>query len=271
MALHEVVQYARDDVNQQLVTSFSGTDGVWTAEDVRFRRRMQELHDKLTRALTLLLLSQSQHYLLVYETAAYRFGYYATGWQMDAANVGMLHDPTIALELEAPYIDATLRQRLYDVQTDFETKARRAWVLSQTEGDTLTQAQKRTDELWGLGKTPNGRSLWFRLLAIADSEFWRAANLGASAMMGDNANILNGKQWHTQEDERVCFICRELDGKVVGLDEHFGVMANPPAHPICRCFVTPALLDGKPNTERYPVWATRRQVEPGMDGTGVMA
>lgn len=278
--LHDLVEYARNDMRQSLEDAFSGAGATWTADDVRFHRRMSELHDRLTRALTLLLLSQSQHYLLTYEAAAYRFGYYATGWQMDAANLHMLHDPDLFTTMAAPYIDATLAQRLFDVQTDFETRARRALVLSQTEGDTLAQAQKRMDDLWGLGKGQNGKSLWFRLLAIADSEFWRAANLGAAAMMGDNAYMLKGKMWITKEDERVCPRCEKLDGVSMLLDADFidtvgGVkVSNPPLHTLCRCWTSPILTSRyapMARTERYAAWAVRQQVEPQMDGTGVMA
>lgn len=42
-------------------------------------------------------------------------------------------------------------------------------------------------------------------------------------------------KWNTEEDERVCEECRELDGKVFDIDK-----APPKAHWRCRCWYTPA-------------------------------
>ena len=43
-------------------------------------------------------------------------------------------------------------------------------------------------------------------------------------------------RWHTQEDERVCEDCEPLDGKVFPIN----AMPQIPAHPRCRCYITPA-------------------------------
>ncbi len=48
------------------------------------------------------------------------------------------------------------------------------------------------------------------------------------------------KRWDATMDLRVCRICRELDGEVRELHEKFtGGYDRPPAHPQCRCGITP--------------------------------
>ena len=56
------------------------------------------------------------------------------------------------------------------------------------------------------------------------------------------------KTWCTAADERVCKICKELEGKTIEMDEEFnyktklsatnpGIKRTPPAHPSCRCTI----------------------------------
>lgn len=56
------------------------------------------------------------------------------------------------------------------------------------------------------------------------------------------------KVWCTADDERVCPVCRALEGKIVAMDGDFdfqtklqadnpGIRRTPPAHPSCRCAV----------------------------------
>ena len=56
------------------------------------------------------------------------------------------------------------------------------------------------------------------------------------------------KTWCTAADERVCKVCKALEGKTIEMDEEFdfktklsatnpGIKRTPPAHPSCRCTV----------------------------------
>jgi len=58
-------------------------------------------------------------------------------------------------------------------------------------------------------------------------------------------------RWVTSRDERVCPICRPLDGKVVNINAGFGNVRYPPAHINCRCFVEPV------ERKEIPVWTGR--------------
>lgn len=66
-------------------------------------------------------------------------------------------------------------------------------------------------------------------------------------------------RWRTNRDDLTCEICGPLNGKVKQIGEAFGVFNNqpfmqPPAHPNCRCWVTPVVdeesrLSGGPVAE----------------------
>lgn len=48
------------------------------------------------------------------------------------------------------------------------------------------------------------------------------------------------KRWDATRDLRGCDWCKSLDGKIVGIDENFETgLKQPPAHPNCRCGITP--------------------------------
>jgi hypothetical protein len=53
-------------------------------------------------------------------------------------------------------------------------------------------------------------------------------------------------KWCTGEDDLVCPVCSELDGKVVGTGEVFAPDIDiPPAHVNCRCWIQPVVSEEK--------------------------
>lgn len=271
------VQELRAQLRDQLTDEFerSARDGTWRVDDPQFRERMGRLQDALTFALVAAL-NEVREQMLLWEMGAYRMGYYGTAWDIDAETLPMLANNVIRDELSGPFVDATLAQRLYDLRMEMEARARRMWTTSQTEEETLTQALRRMD-VW-LGAAAGavvGTSLLHRLGTIVESEFWRAANAGAGAMLTANTRILLGKAWFTREDERVCKRCGRLHGTVIPLDERFddtigGVaVKQPPLHPLCRCFTkgtrTPVSDTANP-LDYYDDWAHAHQIEMAMDG-----
>lgn len=52
------------------------------------------------------------------------------------------------------------------------------------------------------------------------------------------------RRWNTANDELVCPTCAPLNGVVVGITEPFpGGISLPPAHPNCRCWITPVMVE----------------------------
>lgn len=76
---------------------------------------------------------------------------------------------------------------------------------------------------------------------IAVTEVTRAFAAGNQTSW-EKSNVVEGKQWNTAVDELVCPICGPLNGKVVKLGETFGGFYDyPPAHPRCRCWLSPVV------------------------------
>lgn len=97
-----------------------------------------------------------------------------------------------------------------------------------------------------------------RAMMIARTEIVRASNYGALSSY-KQSGVVQGKEWLTAQDEKVCPYCGGLNGKVLGLSESYlpvgGIlefdgrsMTNnyldvqaPPVHPRCRCTILPVL------------------------------
>lgn len=81
-----------------------------------------------------------------------------------------------------------------------------------------------------------------RARIIAATETTRAYAQGNLITWGA-AGVINKVRWYTANDERVCPICGELNGKETALGENFpGYNFNsPPAHPNCRCWIQPVV------------------------------
>lgn len=76
---------------------------------------------------------------------------------------------------------------------------------------------------------------------IAITEVTRAFAAGNQTAW-ETSKVVEGKQWNTAVDELVCPICGPLNGKVVKLGETFGGFYDyPPAHPRCRCWLSPVV------------------------------
>ena len=57
------------------------------------------------------------------------------------------------------------------------------------------------------------------------------------------SGVTEATMWNTNNDSLVCTICGPLDGVVVPLGSEFdGGGEGPPAHPGCRCWLTPRML-----------------------------
>lgn len=80
-----------------------------------------------------------------------------------------------------------------------------------------------------------------RARTIAVTEVTRAYAEGNQAAWRES-KVINGKRWNTANDELVCPICGPLNGRVVPLESGFDNIDNPPAHPNCRCWITPEVI-----------------------------
>ena len=92
--------------------------------------------------------------------------------------------------------------------------------------------------------------------AIASTEVTRAFAQGHLIAWQQDSTV-EGKSWHTAQDEMVCPICGGLSGTSVGIDDLFdtgeGLVDSPPAHVRCRCWVRPVHINGARVNPDHPV------------------
>ena len=107
------------------------------------------------------------------------------------------------------------------------------WVRSGEHMDILTA---KLDKLFG---APRGKS-------IAVTEVTRMYADGNTAAW-ENTGVVGEKRWNAAVDELVCPVCGEFHDTTRALDGGWfwlgGVIEGPPAHPNCRCYLTPVVSD----------------------------
>jgi SPP1 gp7 family putative phage head morphogenesis protein len=86
--------------------------------------------------------------------------------------------------------------------------------------------------------------------AITRTVIQGVSNEAAVQTYRANADVISGMRWIATLDNRTCPICGPLDGTVLALDSK----TAPPAHPQCRCFLSP-IVKGFPPSD-VPDWDT---------------
>lgn len=103
-----------------------------------------------------------------------------------------------------------------------------------TSGETFQQFSRRMVDASVFSPT--------RAQMIAVTEVTRSYAQG-NVQAWTASGVTEGKEWNTANDELVCPICGPLDGKQTKLDGKFdGSYEGPPAHPRCRCWLTPVAI-----------------------------
>ena len=89
----------------------------------------------------------------------------------------------------------------------------------------------------------------------------------------NESGVTEGKMWNTANDELVCPICGPLDGTIAPLNGEFeGGFSAPPAHPRCRCWVTPKVIgDIETGAEIFERYGLEREPGIGVPSTGRLA
>lgn len=91
--------------------------------------------------------------------------------------------------------------------------------------------------LVGIGPFSDDRA---RMIAVTEvTRAYAEGNMTAWRETG----VIERRRWNTANDELVCPICGPRHNMVVGLDEDFDGLEGPPAHPRCRCWLTPVIVD----------------------------
>lgn len=84
-----------------------------------------------------------------------------------------------------------------------------------------------------------------RAYTIAVTETTRAYARG-NQLAWERSGVIKRQRWNTANDEIVCPICGPLHNKVVDMGAAFAAgIDGPPAHPRCRCWLTPVVAEAR--------------------------
>jgi len=140
-----------------------------------------------------------------------------------------------ALEWAREYT-IVLSDQIISTTTSATHQAIQNWIES---GASLPELTKALEPIYGEKRAELIATTEItRIFAEANKRLWK--ELG----------IVKQMRWNTAHDERVCPICAPLHGKTVELEggtwrvkvgRKWREVAAPPAHPRCRCWLTPVV------------------------------
>jgi SPP1 gp7 family putative phage head morphogenesis protein len=145
-----------------------------------------------------------------------------------------------------------------DVNDETEKQLRASVTEGLVNGESTHQIRARIEQVFGFALTQ-------RADLIAQTEVARAQTFG-DIEAWTQSGLVEGKEWYTAHDERVCKFCGPMDGRVTGLNEVFfskgdvqvedatnrkgekttvtynhdyDDVPGAPLHPRCRCVLLP--------------------------------
>lgn len=116
-----------------------------------------------------------------------------------------------------------------------------AIITGMEAGEDILTLMERVARVMGVNIDPRQgyRANFNQVGTITRTVVNQISNDAGVVIYRNNADILTAKEWITARDERVCPICRPMDGKVTLLDTN----DRPPAHPNCRCTEVPVIAE----------------------------
>jgi SPP1 gp7 family putative phage head morphogenesis protein len=164
-------------------------------------------------------------------------------------NAGQQVELGLAFDLRNPRVQETitgLAQKVRRVAESTREEVRAVLARVDAEGLSYQQAAKL---LRGVVETaPDGTQIRpfdsaYRSFMIAVTESAYAYSRGQILAWQESGDV-DRMQWVAETN--ACPICRKLDGEVVILGAPFGNGLEVPAHPNCRCTLSPVLTDDFP-------------------------
>lgn len=118
-------------------------------------------------------------------------------------------------------IDATTRDLISNAISRF----------IETPGMTIGDITRELESIFSLNRA--------QLIAVTETTnaYAMGQQIAGEALLAQFPDVRVVKKWYTNNDDRVCPICGQLDGEEVDITDNFSHGgANPPAHPNCRCW-----------------------------------
>lgn len=139
-----------------------------------------------------------------------------------------------------PFVDL---ESIYDRVIEFARTYRFSWIRGITDAtrqrviSSITQWIRSGSPLSALESALTPLFGEARARRIAVTEITRLFARG-NQMAWEDTGFINKVKWNTSQDDKVCPICAPLDGTMIGIAD---IDALPPAHPNCRCWISPVL------------------------------
>lgn len=219
-----------------------------------------------------------------YAKAALVGNYYGRLWLLDVAtrdDVRVNLVPLTSNALREDLYSDLIRELLgdewraqYALELDDLTLAiRRAIGGGLLDGDSMDAISRRVRDAMGVqtdrrrgrigsAERKGYRANFNRVQSLTRTVVQTVGNRGAVAAYRANSDILDGYEWLTAKDERVCPDCLGMDGRVFS----FKSRKLPPKHPQCRCTCIPVI---KPDALERPTAAPRRTLAQWARGYGM--
>ena len=157
------------------------------------------------------------------------------------AMIGAQHQDILADQTTRDALDRGISQmaRSYNETTLAQLQKVLGEKLTQAGGTNLTELTNAVDGVYSFADER-------RAGLIAKTEAYRAANW-ANREAWAQSGVVKSLKWYTAEDDHVCPQCEGLDGTEVSIDDKFfnddySEGYTPPAHPDCRCYIRPELI-----------------------------
>jgi SPP1 gp7 family putative phage head morphogenesis protein len=190
--------------------------------------------------------------------AAYQFGYYGRLWQMDMmthASLPIKKPPLYDIAktvselpikevLSDEFLKSLLGKSAWDAPFEINIDAmlpaiRQSLNTSMQAGEGMADAMRRLRTVMGIetDQRQGFKSNFARVQTTVRTYVLEASNSAAKAVYEANSDILDGWDWLTAHDDRVCPDCEPMDGQHFPMDDD----NVPPLHPNCRCTAIPSL------------------------------
>jgi SPP1 gp7 family putative phage head morphogenesis protein len=145
------------------------------------------------------------------------------------ATFNMIHLPVLSYLQD--YQLGLIKRITQEVREQVKEELKRGYIM----GEGIPDIAKR------LRNTKLGKGVWpsaqRRAEVVARTEIIRASSAGAKFVYETYG--VSRIKWLAARDERICPVCGALHGKLFPVNSiPYG---GPPAHPMCRCYITPSI------------------------------
>lgn len=223
--------------------------GPWNTDDVKAMRFDTALNDSINQIIADLG-NKTNSIIEDGMTEQYKESHAWSAYTLDQSTPGNIHpnanilpEANIRALVNEPFQGAMFSDRIGLITDGMAQDIKDGLLQSLINGESMADAAVRVDDI--IGDT----STWAnRAEMIARTEIMRAQNLGRDYVYDQNSDVVEGTEWISTSDGRLCEWCERRDGmsdeeirNTESGDDPFGNSTEQPSHPNCRCTKAPKM------------------------------